>query len=188
MDDKKIIELYFSRDERALDETRAVYNGVLRSLAGRLLRDERDREEILSDTYMRAWQSIPPKQPQHLGAYLSKILRNLAIDRIRADTSGKRAADRQAAICDELAECIPDNCSPQTMAESAELFSCISLFLRNLPNTERNLFLRRYFFAASISELSKDFFKTQTNVKVTLLRTREKLRNHLQKEGFSNEA
>ncbi len=180
MDDNKIIELYFRRDENAITQTKERYGGLLKALAYRILRSSEDAEECENDTYMKAWDSIPPQKPQHFSAYLAKICRNTALKMLEKQQAEKRSAVI-IELSQELSECLPDKRSLEDTAEK-ELGDIISTFLRTVSKDNRIIFVRRYFLSETISDISKALGISESKVKSSLFRTRNKLRNYLTKE------
>ena len=171
------------RDERAVDETKAAYGKRLRGLAFNLLRDERDAEECENDTYMKAWSAIPPARPTLFFAYLARICRNLAFNRLESLKAAKRDA-ASVELSSELEACIPDPASRRDF-EERELAEIINGFLGTLSKESRVIFLRRYFSAMQVSEIAKTLGVSQALVKSSLFRTRKKLKEYLEKEGIS---
>lgn len=180
MDDKKIIELYFARDERAIEETKASYGRLLISVAMSILGSKPDSEECENDTYLRAWESIPPTKPNFFSAYLSKITRNLAINRLR-DNRFKTTLGTEL-IFEEMAEVIPD--TEGDPAEDIELRDLLNEFLASLGKTKRQIFVKRYFYMKDIKQIARELFVTESSVKVTLCRTRKELRDYLESRGI----
>ena len=180
MDDKKIIELYFRRDEDAITQTKECYGERLKALAYRILRSSEDAEECENDTYMKAWESIPPQQPQHFFAYLAKICRNTALNMLEKQKAEKRSAVI-VELSHELSECLPDKQSLEDTAEQ-ELCEIISEFLKTVSKENRIIFIRRYFLSEAISDISKALSISESKVKSSLFRTRNKLRDYLSKE------
>lgn len=180
MDDNKIIELYFRRDENAISQTKECYGEQLKTLAFHILRSSEDAEECENDTYMKAWESIPPQKPQHFFAYLAKICRNTALNMME-----KQKADRRSAVMvelsQELLECLPDKNSMEETAEQ-ELGEIITTFLKTVSKENRIIFVRRYFLSETISEISKALGISESKIKSSLFRTRNKLRNYLSEE------
>lgn len=182
MEDKGIIDLYFARDEEAINETMRSYNGRLLRFAMRFLSDQRDAEECVNDTYARAWDTIPPNRPDNLFAYLAALCRNAALDVIKKNTAQKRSA-QLVELTQEMNECIPDSNSI-TDERSEELSMCINEFLATLPKDKRAVFLGRYWYNESIADIAKRTGFSQSKVKTMLHRMREGLRKHIEgKEG-----
>ena len=181
MDDRKIIDLYFARSEDAVTETKAKYGRYCYSIAYGILGCPEDAEECENDTYIRAWNAIPPQMPAVLSAFLGRITRNLALDRYDREKAQKRYA--ATAALDELAECLP---APDGGGESDKiaLSDAINSFLDSLPAKTRIMFLRRYWYMLSVKEIADGMKMTESNVKITLMRTREKFRNYLESKGI----
>lgn len=183
MEDSQIISLYFSRDERAITETASKYAPYCRSIAYRILENHADSEEVLNDTYMGAWNSIPPNRPVSLSAYLGKISRRLALNRWRDSNREKRGGGEAALALDELEGCIPAGSSVEEVLQKKELSASVKRFVEALPQTERRIFVLRYWHLYSIREISQKYQFSESKVKSMLSRTRLKLQRHLKKEG-----
>lgn len=181
MEDQAIIDLYFARSEIAIAETEQKFGNYCRTIAGNILRDGSDSEECVSDTWLRAWNAIPPQRPARLGTFLGRITRNLALDRWRARTSQSRGG---GAIPEELDECLTAGDPTQTMTDRVVLTQVLDRFLEGLPPKKRKLFLRRYWYFSTVEELSRDFGMSRSNVKMTLLRLRRELKELLIQEGI----
>ena len=184
MDDAKIIELYFARDENAIEQTRLTYGGRLRSVATRILANGSDAEECENDTYLKAWNSIPPARPAHLRAYLVKICRNTALNMLEYRNADKRSATL-VELTEEMQACIPD-ATPERRAEPEELGKLLSTFLRTQSKENRIIFVRRYLMAEPVAEVAAALHVSESKVKSSLMRTRNKLRAYLEKEGVEN--
>ena len=182
MTDAQIIDLYFVRNQSAISETSVKYGPYCTKIAFNILNDIFDSEECVNETYLKTWQSIPPTRPNHLGAYVGKITRNLAIDRYNKNTAQKRGGYAYAESLDELSECIGDSGSDDYSLK--ELGSIISRFLRKEKEIHRKIFVRRYFYQDSVSDISEAFGLGISYIKTSLHRTRQKLRIYLQKEGI----
>ena len=178
MDDSRIIELYFARDERAVEETKASYGRLIYSVAFRILDSSSDSEECENDTYIRAWNSIPPARPTRLSAYLCKIARNLALNRLRDE---KRVLKIEL-IFDEIGEAIPDNQGEIT--EMIELRESISGFVNGLGKRQRRIFIKRYFYMQDVKEIAREMGMTRGSVSVALHRVRQELRDYLEERGI----
>ena len=185
MEDFEIIELYWQRDERALTESEGKYGRLCQSIALRLLNSFEDSEECVSDTWLRAWNTIPPHKPTKLGAFLAKITRELAIDRYRRRKAEKRGASQYALSLEELSECIPGGETPDEALDSKVLAQHIGAYLATLKPMVRQAFVDRYFFALSLQEIADKQDATLSWVKTALHRARVGLREHLEKEGYS---
>ena len=182
MTDEEIISLYFDRSEEAIAATQRKYDGYCRAIVGRILGSARDAEEIISDTWLKAWLSIPPARPENLRLYLAKIGRNLALNRLRDGRAGKRgeAAD---AVLEELREVLGENTTEETV-NAMELQTAVTRFLRQLPERDCDIFVRRCFYAESADEIAARYGLRPNTVTVSLHRTRKKLRDYLVKEGY----
>ena len=184
MDDAQIVELYLSRDESAISETAAKYGQRLRLIAERILGDPPAAEECENETYLKAWGLIPPNEPRtYLFAFLGRITRHLAIDEYR-----KNAPARRGLVCeltDEMAECIPSPGRAEDGAEASDLARSINAFLGTCTEQQRCVFVRRYWFFDPVSEISRRYGLSKSNVKTTLFRLREGLRRHLEKDGYT---
>ncbi|MBR5741205.1 MAG: sigma-70 family RNA polymerase sigma factor [Firmicutes bacterium] len=184
MEDRAIVDLYWQRSESAVPETVAKYGPYCRAIAERILGNREDVEECLNDTWLAAWNAIPPERPVLLRPYLAKIARNLAFDCYRARTAEKRGGGETPLVLDELAECLADGTDTEKAFEAEELGRAVRAFTRDLPEREGNVFLRRYFFNESAAEIANRYGLTETNVRVLLSRTRKKLKARLTEEGF----
>lgn len=181
-DDEKILELYIERNEDAIAETQRCYGAYLWSLARSVTDSEQDAEECVNDTYLRAWNSIPPAHPMPLRPYLARITRNLALDRVARESAQKRGGGELTLMLSELSEVLTDSVAEQS--EEGEISAAIDAFLRTLPKTERVVFVRRYFYGCSIAEIAKGCGVGGSKIKSMLHRTRKKLRVRLLKEGI----
>ena len=175
MDDKQIIELYFARSEEAIGESEKKYGAYCRTIAGNILPIRADAEECVSDTWLRAWGAIPPNRPERLGAFLGRITRNLALDRLRSN---------KGAVREELSECLTLGDPTAGMVDRVVLTAALDRFLAGLPQKKRKLFLRRYWYFSTVEELARDFGMSESGVKMTLLRLRRELRAQLKQEGI----
>lgn len=184
MDDKSIVELYWNRSEAAITETDAKYGGYCYSIAYNILTNREDAEESVSDTYMAAWRAMPPKKPAILSTFLGKITRRLSIDRWRTRSACKRGGGEMPLALEELGDCVAGGEDVQKELERKELALSFNRFLTTLPETERSLFLCRYWYLDSIGKIAEDFGFSQSKVASTLHRTRKKLRAQLEKEGY----
>lgn len=183
MEDEQIVELYWDRQERAIDETRVKYGTYCRSIAYNILSDTEDAQECENDTYLAAWNAMPPHRPKVLSTFLGKITRRIALDRWKAGNARKRGGGTIALSLDELAGCIPGGSSLSDALEAKELGQLISKFLRGLPARDRQIFVRRYWYCDSISQIAALFSGGESKIKMNLLRTRKKLQDYLRKEG-----
>ena len=183
MDDELIVQLYWDRSEDAITETDRKYGKYCNSIAYGILRDKEDAEESVNDTYMDAWNAMPPHRPSILATFLGKITRRISIDRWRSNTRAKRGGGEVVLALGELEQCISHGQSPEQEIEKKILGEAINRFLDKLSAEERRVFLARYWYMDSIKEIAAHFKSSQSKVTSMLLRTRNKLRNHLEKEG-----
>jgi RNA polymerase sigma-70 factor (ECF subfamily) len=187
VDDSKIVELYWQRNENAINETNSKYGAYCYTIADNILHNKEDSEECVSDTWLKAWNAIPPTRPLKLQLFLAKITRNLSFNRFNAKSAEKRGSGEISLVLEELAECIASESDVESEYISKELGKCINAFVRTLPERDCNIFVRRYFFTESISAIASRYGLTDNNVMVILSRTRKKLKTHLIKEGFFSE-
>ena len=186
-DDLTILELFFARSEEALSKAENAYGTYIRYIAARILRNGEDAEECLNDTLLHAWQSIPPAKPRDLRRYLGGIARHAALEKLEKKTAGKRVRGDVLPL-DEYEECMPDTGKSESALLDAFLFrDALNRFLAELPAETRILFVRRYYYNCSLEELSKSTGKRVGTIKSLLYRTRNKLKEHLTKEGIFNE-
>ena len=184
MDDIQIIELFQKRNEDAIKESRTKYGRYCASIAGNILHSAEDTEECVNDTWLHAWNAIPPEWPLRFSAWLTRVTRNLAISRLRESRAQKRGGEEIPLVLEELDECIPGGTDPQREAEQKELREAVNRFLDGLDSAARDVFVARYFYAASHSELSARTGWSVGKVKTVLRRTRLKLRTKLKEEGL----
>lgn len=183
MEDSQILELYWQRDEQAISETDAVHGRKLHTLSYRILANHEDAQECVSDTYMKAWQTIPPQRPTYFFAYLAKICRFLSFGRLDWLNAAKRKADI-VQLTAEMELCIPDR-NMESRVESQYLGELLNAFLDSLPQESRVIFLRRYWYTDSVREIARRYSISESKVKTQLHRTRLKLREYLQREGIT---
>ena len=183
MEDSKIIDLYFERNEAAITETDQKYGAYCRSIAWNILQNHEDSEECVSDTWLRAWNAMPPQRPRVLRQFLAKITQNLSFDRFRADHAQKRGSGEVPLALEELKECVGTG-DPATDAERKLLEELIGQFLQQLSQRDRGVFLRRYFYMESHKDIAARYGMKETNVRLCLSRTRQRLREYLRKEDF----
>lgn len=183
MEDGKIIELFFERSESAISETEKKYGDYCHYISYRILKSEEDAQEIVNDTYLKAWNTIPPNHPNSLKSYLGMISRQLSLDRYEKHNAQKRKSQVNI-ILDELSECIPDNANGNELGENLALTDALNRFVHSLPDKAQKVFVRRYWYSSEIWEIALEYGMKENNVNVTLLRTRRKLKEFLSKEGF----
>ena len=184
MDDCQIIELYWARDERAIAETNRQYGGYCFGIANQILQDEADAEECVNDTWLNTWDSIPPNRPTRFRLFLGKITRNLSINRYKEKHREKRGGGETALILEEIEGVLADTRDVESEIERGEFVGLLNRFLKLLPVREREIFVRRYFWAESTAEIARRYGVKESNVLVILSRTRSKLRKVLEKEGY----
>ena len=183
MEDQGILELFFARSEQAIAETDRKYGGYCYSIAYNILSSKEDSEESVSDTYLAAWNLIPPRKPNFLNAFLGKITRHISIDRWRKLNAQKRGGKETILALEELGECTASS-DMEAGITQRELARILNDFLENLPETERNVFLCRYWYLDSIEAIVHATGFTQSKVASMLHRTRGKLRKRLSEEGY----
>lgn len=182
MEDSKIIELFFARNEDAIRHTDDTYGRKLFMLADNIVKDHQDAEESVSDTYLKAWNTIPPQKPRHFFAYLAKICRNFALGRLDWKNAAKRKAE-VVSLTDEMELCIPDD-SRTAQMEGRELGRILDAFLRTLSPENRMVFMRRYWYVDTVAEIAVRYGISESAVQMRLNRTRAKLCTYLEKEGI----
>ena len=187
MEDTKILDLYWQRNEEAIVQTDHKYGSYCRTIAYNILRNHQDTEECVNDTWLQAWDNIPPARPNVLRLFLARITRNLSINRYMASQSQKRGGGQIPLVLEELAECLADDHDVDHTYEIKALGECIAQFVRSLPEREANLFVRRYFYVESVAVIAKRYGLTDNHVMVILSRTRKKLKTHLEQEGYFHE-
>ena len=184
MDDKSIVDLYFSRNEEAITQTDKKYGHYCYSIAYNILTSKEDAEESVSDTYMTTWRLIPPRRPSVLSTFLGKITRHISIDRWRERVATKRGGGEVPLALEELNDCISGMQDVEMEYERKEILNAYVKFLDALPATERRVFLCRYWYVESIETIADKFDFSESKVKTMLHRTRAKLRKQFAKEGF----
>lgn len=183
MDDSTIIELYWQRNENAIDETNKKYGNYCFTVANNILGNKEDSDECVNDTWLKAWNVIPPKRPDIFRTFLAKITRNLSFDRYKRANAAKRKGEMRL-ILDELSECVSGGNTTDEALDTKILGESITRFLRTVPTRDRNIFIGRYFYAGAVSDIAEKYGITPNNASAILSRTRTKLREHLKKEGF----
>ena len=183
MDDRAIIELYNQRNEEAISETQKKYGRYCHYIAYNILCSYEDSEECVNDSYLKVWNSIPPHAPDNFCAYIGKITRNTALDRYEQLHTQKRANAQLELALDELAETLPSD--GEDMSQELLMKEAINSFLASLPKRTRIIFMRRYWYLCSVKDIALDLGISESNVKVTLMRTREKFKAHLEKKGVT---
>lgn len=183
MEDNKLLELFFDRNEEAIRHTDQAYGRRLHTLAMGIVKNDQDAQECVSDTYLRTWNSIPPQRPKYFFAYLAKICRNLALDKVNWKNAAKRKAE-VVPLTQEMEMCIPDTKRDQEM-EARELGLLLDQFLRGLTPGNQMIFLRRFWYADTIGEIAARYNLSESAVQMRLSRTKAKLCTYLEKEGIN---
>ncbi len=184
MEDKQIIKLYHERSEDALTETQKKYGRYANYIAYNILNNSEDTKECVNTVYYNVWNSIPPKNPENLGTYLGKIVRNVALDMYDKFSAKKRGAGQVALALEELNECVASVERVEKVVDEMALKEALNRFLEELPKETRIIFVRRYWYLSSIKEIAKEYKMTESKIKMTLLRTRERLKEFLREEGY----
>ena len=182
MEDKQIVKLYWDRNPEAISESSEKYGDYCFTVAQNLLCNAQDSEECVNDTFLGAWNSMPPHIPERLRLYLAKIIRSLAFNRWNSRTAQKRGGGELPLVLEELEECIAGGTDPEEQVEASELSESVRRFVKSLPAREKNVFVSRYFFTQSVEQTAKDSGLTVNHTYVMLSRIRKKLRRHLVKE------
>ena len=184
MDDSEIIELYFQRSEEAVTQTASKYGKYCYQIAYHILSSREDSEESVNDTYLAAWNTMPPRRPNILSAFLGKLTRYISLDRWKKRSAQKRGGGQVALSLEELEECISGSNNPEKEVDRKELLRYLNRFLDALPETQRSVFVCRYWYLESIPEIAARFGFSESKVTAMLHRLREKLRARLQLEGL----
>lgn len=185
MEDSQIVSLYWERNETAIQHTDKKYGRYLGKIAFQILNDKSDSEESVNDTYLAAWDSIPPQRPNVLSTYLGKLTRRISIDRFRKKTAQKRGAGEYEQSLDELGECVSGGGTPEEAVEAQLLGEAIGRFLRTLSLEARHTFIGRYYYLDSIREVAAYCHISESKAKILLHRTRLALRTFLEEEGYT---
>ena len=184
MDDNQIVELYLQRDERAIRESAEKFGSRLRALAYGITEDPQTAEECENDSYLQAWNAIPPHEPRtYLYAFLARITRHLALNCCRDRARLKRSAEI-CTLSDELEQCLPAPDDTAYRMDDMELGRIINAFLAGLDGEKRNVFIRRYWYLDSVADISRRFALSESKVKTLLFRCRKQLRKYLEQEGY----
>ena len=185
MEDNRIVDLYWARSESAITETASKYGKYCYAIAFNILCDQEDADESVNDTYLGAWNAMPPHRPSILRSFLGKIARRVSLKKWRDSHRDKRGGGEVSLALDELSECVPSNAMVEDEIMAAELSKTLNRFIANLPVTERQVFLCRYWYLDTIEQISTDFCFSTSKVKSMLHRTRAKLLSYLKKEGVA---
>lgn len=184
MKDSEIVDLYWDRDQNAIQQTQQKYGAYLSKIAYNILSDFEDSKECVNDTYLKAWNSMPVHRPDVLSAYLGKITRQSAIDLFRKKNSTKRYASEYALSLDELGDSFTDGTTPDQVLEAENLDEAVNRFLRTLSDDARNTFIGRYYYFDSLKDVARYCGMSESRARSMLYRTRQSLKAYLVKEGF----
>lgn len=184
MEDAKIVDLYWKRDERAITESDAKYGVYCYTVANNILSNHEDTKECINDTWVKAWNTIPPQRPKALKPFFAKIIRNLALNRYQMQKAKKRGGDMVTIAMEELDECVSSIDDVESVYFAKMLQKNVNLFLHTLPKRDCDIFLCRYFFMEDTAEIAKRYGMRESNVLVILSRLRNKLKKFLRKEGY----
>lgn len=183
MQDHQIIELYWTRMEQAIAETAKKYGRYCYGIAYRILHSSEDSEECVNDTYLRAWEAIPPTRPERLAVFLGKITRNLSLDKCRYYSADKRGSGQLMLALEELGDCLPSGDHVEQVVETLALTEVLNRFLEGLSVENRRIFMRRYWYFSEVKEIARDYGISESKVKMSLLRSRNRLKQLLEQEG-----
>ena len=184
MDDNGIIQLYWDRNDQAIRATSEKYGHYCKAIAKNILNNEEDAEECVNDTYLNAWNSMPTHWPEQLATFLGKITRNLSFNKYKHNHAEKRGSGEIVLVLDELIDCVSDTDNVEQIIDRQELIKAINSFVRSLSTEKRNIFVCRYWYADSVSEIAKDYGMLQGSVSKILERTRKQLKTYLMERGF----
>ncbi len=185
MEDREILALLQKRDEAALRAAKEKYGAYCLAVARNVLGSDEDAEECVSDALYRLWNAVPPETPRDLRAYLAKLARGVAVDRLRAASAQKRGGGETPLVLDELAECVSGAGDAESEVMARALGEAVDRFLRKRTARDRAIFIRRYFFAEPCAAIARRFGMRENSVAAVLLRLRRRLREELEKEGFT---
>ena len=184
MTDCQIVDLYWNRDQQAITETDRKYRSYCSSIARNILAIQEDAEEAVNDTWLGAWNAMPPHRPEKLSGFLGKLTRRISLNKWESARAAKRGGGEPELALEELSACIPSARDVEKELEAAELTQILNRFIKSLPQSERRVFLCRYWYLESVSDIAARFGFSQSKVKSMLFRTRNKLRAVLEKEGI----
>ncbi len=185
MTDEEIVKLFWQRDENAVKAARQRYQSYLGTIAYNILKSKEDAEECVNETYLKAWNAIPPARPKTLAPFLGRIAKNTALNQFRNQNTQKRGGGEKDIIFDELAECIPSAENVEQRAEAKDLEATINFFLKSLSKNHRIIFMMRYWYCYSLLDIAEKMGTTPSSIAVNLNRTREKLKKYLEKKGYN---
>lgn len=184
MNDNEIVELYLSRNEEAINQTAQKYGSKLRNIANSILNDRETAKECVNDAYLETWELIPPHEPRnYLFAFVGRIVRHIALNVCKKNSRQKRYA-LYCELTQEMQECIPAKDDIEAEVEVKYLSSLIDEFLETCTEEQQNVFVRRYWYFDSVSQIAKTYGFSQSKVKTMLFRMRSELKNHLEKGGY----
>ena len=184
MEDQQIIEMYLQRNEDAVAQTERKYAGYCRSIAAHILYLPEDSDEALNDTWLAAWNSIPPHIPECLRTFLGRLTRNISLKRVRSEKALKRGSAEMRVVFEEVSDWLCSDENIEQQVSEQELADAINRFLDSISDTERNVFVRRYWYMQSIKEIAEYHVFSESKVKSMLLRIRKKLYTRLEKENY----
>ena len=184
MDDEKIVQLYWNRDEQAIPATSEKYGAYCASIARNILGNPEDAEECVNDTWLGAWKSMPPHRPERLSAFFGKITRNLSLNRFKKYSAEKRGYGQTELVLSELEDCISDNTSVEQIIDEQILVQSLNEFLYAQPEQKRNIFIRRYWYLYPVRDIATAYGISESKVASLLFRMRNDLKTHLEKEGI----
>ena len=185
MEDERIIELFFARSEQAIRELDSKYGKVCYGISYNILNNNLDAEECVNDTYWKAWSAIPPSKPKRLAAFLGKITRNLSLDKFRRYKADKRGGGEMALALEELGDCVSSSEKTEEYVDEMFLVETLNQFLASLSTEQRKIFMRRYWYVSSVEEIANEYGISQSKVKMSLLRSRNRLKQVLEEEGIA---
>lgn len=185
MEDKEIVSLYFERNDKAITETSLKYKSYCMTVAVNILENSQDAEECVNDAFHKVWNSIPPAAPENLRAYIGKIVRNLSFDLFRKKTSEKRGKGETVIVLDELSEIVSGKNTPESEIDGKELSKEINCYLKSISKEKRGVFVMRYWYSMSVSDIAKKTGKSETNISVILNRLRTSLKTYLDERGYA---
>ncbi|MBR6987695.1 MAG: sigma-70 family RNA polymerase sigma factor [Clostridiales bacterium] len=184
MEDENIIRLYWDRDETAIEETSKKYGKYCFSIANNILCSREDSEECVNDTYVKVWDSIPPKRPSIFSAFIGKITRNISLNRYKLNNAEKRGGSNMYIVLDEIGEIVSGQPGPEEEAVMSDMTAAVNEFLAALPAEKRIMFVRRYWYADDVKSIALRMGTSENNISVSVRRIRNNLRDYLIERGF----
>lgn len=184
LDDDRLLELFRNRDERALSAVTEKYGRYCSSVAYGILKNREDAEECVNDAYLKLWESIPPNCPDNLKAYAARVTKNLALNLLKNDRTEKRGGGELAMVFEELSECVAGTDNVEKTVLEKELIEAVNKFLKTLPQKKRDIFVLRYWYTLSVTDIAKRYGCSENSVSVTINRTRKALTEFLRKRGM----